>query len=113
MSKHQSGAHPVGRGERRHTRTPVDLSATVSVAGDGTSAEPFVARVTNLGQGGAFIEGPPLPFGTTLLLQVEAPGERPLELRAIVRWGDDTGFGVQFMSVGVRQTAALDRLTAA
>lgn len=109
MSKTKSGTHAVSRSERRHTRTPVDLPVTVTVP----DAEPIEGRVTNIGQGGAFIAGPLPPFGAQVVLDIQVPGEKPLELRAVVRWCDDSGFGVQFMAVGVRQTALLGRLSAA
>jgi type IV pilus assembly protein PilZ len=62
--------------------------------------------------GGMFVEsGEILPFGTELTIAVRLPGTKAdLRLPAIVRWAKPSGFGVQFGSLGARETHAISQL---
>jgi len=92
--------------KRKHPRQPVDLEATVTVEGD---TEAVVGRVRDLSIGGMFFIGVGKPaFGTKVKVVIAFP--RPsgaLEFPAVVRWGGDDGFGLQFGLVGAKETHAI------
>jgi len=75
-------------------------------------------HTSDIGLGGAYVETDrPPPVGTWLRLTVTAPTAwDPLELRAEVRWVEDTtperqgGFGVKFDSLGRAEASALYEL---
>jgi type IV pilus assembly protein PilZ len=77
--------------------------------GDGPLTE---ARCRDLSLGGMFIETPaPLPYGAALQLHLPLPGLRAGALiTAVVRWSKPDGMGVQFGSMGARETHALTLL---
>ncbi|CAN5389777.1 hypothetical protein BH11MYX1_BH11MYX1_01620 [soil metagenome] len=57
----------------------------------------------NIGVGGAFLEGPAPPVGTTITLELELPtSDHVFTLPAVVRWAAaEGGAGVQFKDVDV------------
>ncbi len=68
--------------------------------------------VTDISIGGAFVETAfPAPRGSDVVVRVWPPrwGEEVL-LAAVVRWSSRTGMGVQFISVGPRETLAIAAL---
>ncbi len=74
----------------------------------------FPGNVRNLSIGGMLIEAEDaLAFGEelTVRFQISAGGD-VFELPAIVRWTTPTGMGVQFKSIGVRETHAITELAA-
>jgi type IV pilus assembly protein PilZ len=62
--------------------------------------------------GGMFIEATAsLPFGTEITIVGRLPGAKAeLRLPGIVRWVKPHGFGVQFGSLGARETHAISEL---
>lgn len=62
--------------------------------------------------GGMFIEATAsLPFGTEITIALRLAGAKvDLRLPGIVRWVKPTGFGVQFGSLGARETHAISQL---
>lgn len=92
--------------KRQHPRQAVDLEATVTVEGD---TEAIVGRVRDLSIGGMFFIGEARPaFGTKVKVAIAFPKPSgTLELAAVVRWGGDDGFGVQFGLMGAKETHAI------
>lgn len=99
---------------RKHPRQLVHPSASWSVQGG--AAVP--ARCRDLSLGGCFLEcETPQPFGTAVVVLLELPGlldekGKPAlaTIAATVRWTKNAGMGVQFGSMGVRETHALVRV---
>ena len=61
-----------------------------------------------------FIEADPvLVYAVRVDLLVQLPGiQEPSHLPGVVRWGNNSGFGVQFLQLGARETEALAALVA-
>ena len=66
--------------------------------------EMFPATVTNISQGGAFIEtqqGESFEFGEEVVLRIKLPKvAETAEILVIVRWATPVGAGVQFKDIG-------------
>lgn len=92
--------------KRQYPRQPVDLEATVTMEGD---AEAVAGRVRDLSIGGMFFVGDGKPaFGTKVKVAIAFPKPSgTLEFPAIVRWGGEDGFGLQFGLVGAKETHAI------
>jgi type IV pilus assembly protein PilZ len=62
--------------------------------------------------GGMFIQATEvIPFGTEVTIVARFAGSKAdLRLPAIVRWAKPDGFGVQFGSLGARETHAISQL---
>jgi hypothetical protein len=73
---------------------------------------PFTGMAKDSSIGGMFIESTEiLPFAMELTIVARLPGTKAeLQLPAIVRWVKPTGFGVQFGSLGARETHAISLL---
>jgi Tfp pilus assembly protein PilZ len=72
-------------------------------------------QTLNIGFGGAFIMTPEhFAYGerVNLWLPLLGPGTVSC-LSSVVRWCDDSGFGVQFLSLGAREAYALTELALA
>jgi PilZ domain len=69
----------------------------------------LAARCRDVSLGGMFIEtATPAPYGTPLRVYARLPGLRgEAVIDAIVRWAKPDGMGVQFGSMGARETHAL------
>jgi hypothetical protein len=69
---------------------------------------------TDVSVGGAFIETAfPAPRGSDVVVRLWPPGwDEEVLLAGIVRWTGRAGMGVQFLSVGPRETLALHALVA-
>lgn len=90
--------------KRKHPRQAVDLEATVTVEGD---TDAIIGRVRDLSIGGMFFVGVGRPaFGTKVKVSIGFP-KGTLEFPAVVRWGGDDGFGLQFGLVGAKETHAI------
>ncbi len=93
---------------REHPRSLARLRVAFQV-GDGPRTE---SRSRDLSLGGMFIEtATPPPYGTAVRVHLRLPdleGEACLE--AIVRWTTAEGMGVQFASMGARQTHGIVEL---
>ena len=112
MGRHHSGGDSGTRpAVREHCRIPAELAVTFELAGGGIVEG--VAR--DLSLGGAFIEASELPaFGESVVIELHAPGGgRPLRLSGVVRWGNATGFGMQFGLLGARETHVMVQLLGA
>ena len=91
---------------RKHPRAPISSPVTFQV-GDGPRVQ---ARCVDLCLGGMFIEtGAPASYGTPVRVFVRFPG-CDAEIEAITRWSTPSGMGVQFGSMGARETHALTEL---
>jgi hypothetical protein len=105
------------RGEEGRRRLPVDLPATIAVAGE----SPRLGRVVNLTLSGAFVAtAAPVPPGAAVALDLRLPlatGVRPVTVGARVRWTNEEaaprstvlppGMGVQFVAVSLGAWDAL------
>lgn len=95
---------------RRALRVPVQQPVVVVHAGSR-----FDVIAANLSLGGVFIEpylG--LAYGDRLEVQFHPPQTRGVvRLPGVVRWTSPTGFGVQFLELGARETYALGALLTA
>jgi type IV pilus assembly protein PilZ len=92
---------------RRASRYEMRIAMSFEVAGrqvDATSR--------NIGLGGMFIETTEAaPFGASVTVHLPLPGFRaPVAIQATVRWTLPDGMGVQFGSMGARETHALMQL---
>ncbi len=58
----------------------------------------------DLSLSGAFVYADPLPaFGTTIRLDIQLTGGA-ISVEAMVRWNKPDGCGIQFVSLGARET---------
>jgi len=99
----------VAMDQRRHSRkplaVPVGFATKEGPGGEGTSRD--------LSLGGMFVETDlPLPFGAAVTLHFTLPGgAEPLALAGVVRWTKPDGMGIQFGSLGARETHAITEAT--
>ncbi len=93
---------------RQHPRRAVATDVAFQI-GAGPRVE---ARCRDVSLGGMFIETPePSPYGTPLRVYARLPGLRgEVVIECIVRWAKPDGMGVQFGSMGARETHALTLL---
>jgi hypothetical protein len=91
---------------RKHGRTPVQFALQFARAGEGSRRQ---GQAKDLSLGGMFFEAEPPPaFGENLDIYVQFPGTSvESKISAKVRWVEGKGVGVQFGSVGVRETQAI------
>ena len=94
--------------KRVHPRVSVDSQ----IMCEQRDAAPFAGLAKDISIGGMFIESSEiLPFATEITIVGRFPGVKAeLRLPAIVRWAKPTGFGVQFGSLGARETHAISEL---
>lgn len=97
------------KSRRAQPRQPLNVPIVVEHA-----AGAFNALTINVGPGGMFIEADTvLPYAATVEILVQLPGlHEPSRLPAVVRWSNESGFGVQFLQLGARETHALASLVA-
>lgn len=95
---------------RKHERQRLDLPVAYQ-AGDGPRLD---AVCKDVSLGGMFIvTESPLPFGTSLTVYLKLTALRQeAVIRAVVRWTKPGGMGVQFGTMGARETHALMELLA-
>jgi PilZ domain len=110
-------AELVVQDKRVHPRVTVDTAVSCEVRGgasleSGAPPAPFAGMAKDISIGGMFVESTEiLPFGTEITIVGRFPGAKAdLKLPAIVRWAKPTGFGVQFGSLGARETHAISEL---
>ncbi len=125
MTKHESSAPPAPapapapirtfrtrsgtiRAQRATERKELDLAVEFIV--DGGAPIPGVA--TNLGIGGAFVHtASPAQFGASVILVIRLPdGMGTASIPSTVRWCKTDGMGIQFASMGARETHGLTEL---
>jgi len=94
--------------KRSHPRVEIDTEVTC----ERRDAGAFTGMARDISIGGMFVESSEiLPFGTELSIVARLPGTKgELRLPAIVRWAKPDGFGVQFGSLGARETHAISQL---
>ena len=94
--------------KRVHPRVSVDTA----VSCEPREGAPLAGMAKDISIGGMFIEATQiLPFGTEVTIALRFPGAKAeLRLPAIVRWAKPDGFGVQFGSLGARETHAISEL---
>jgi hypothetical protein len=94
--------------KRVHPRVTVDTP----VSCERLDAAPLTGMAKDISIGGMFIEAAEiLPFGAEISIVGRFPASKAeLRLPAIVRWTKPTGFGVQFGSLGARETHAISEL---
>lgn len=98
------------RSERRDFgRTSLDLTVELTVR---ESWQTLTGVARNVSLGGMFIELAAAPaFGAAVLVRVTLPGQRELlVLPGVVRWRGEGGVGVQFGSLGARETFAITQM---
>jgi hypothetical protein len=100
---------PARNAQRTQPRIPVSLPVVVE-----HSAGILHALTVNVGPGGMFIQADAvLAYAVRVELLVQLPGiQEPSHLPGVVRWSDNSGFGVQFLQLGARETHALATLVA-
>ncbi|WP_437660337.1 PilZ domain-containing protein [Sorangium sp. So ce1182] len=96
------------RDHRKHPRRPIELSIAFRI-GDGPRID---AICRDISLGGMFIETTsPAPFGATVEVLLSLSGlKQAAAIPSIVRWTTAEGMGVQFGSMGARETYALTEL---
>ena len=68
----------------------------------------FLGDACDLSIGGMFVAGVTAPFGTRLVVHIHAlADEWTIAVPSVVRWSRENGVGVQFGSLGARETHAL------
>ena len=94
--------------KRVHPRVNVDTPVSCQPR----EGAPLLGMAKDISIGGMFIEATgTLPFGTEVTIVGRFPGMKAeLRLPGIVRWAKPTGFGVQFGSLGARETHAISEL---
>jgi hypothetical protein len=94
--------------KRVHPRVNLDTEVSCQQR----DSTPFTGMAKDISIGGMFIESTEiLPFGTEVTIVCRVPGTKAeLRLPGIVRWAKPTGFGVQFGSLGARETHAISQL---
>ena len=94
--------------KRVHPRVTVDTPVSCEPRG----GAPIAGMAKDISIGGMFIEATEsLPFGTEITIALRLPGAKvELRLPGIVRWVKPAGFGVQFGSLGARDTHAISEL---
>lgn len=108
MTKH-SQAHNLYVPESRRRAPRVPVNVWVTVEHEGTYFDAFAA---NVGVGGALVEtSTVLPYGARLVLHLPLPNvAEVLRLPGIVRWNSQSGFGIQFLELGAKETHAISVL---
>ena len=101
-------AESVVQDKRVHPRVIVNTTVTCELR----DAAAFVGLAKDISIGGMFVESTEVvPFGTEITIVGRfAGGKADLRLPGIVRWTKPEGFGVQFGSLGARDTHAISEL---
>ena len=101
-------AESVVEDKRVHPRVIVNTPVSCEVR-DGAA---FAGLAKDISIGGMFVESTEVvPFGTDVTIVGRFAGTKAdLRLPAIVRWAKPDGFGVQFGSLGARETHAISQL---
>jgi PilZ domain-containing protein len=92
--------------ERSSQRYPLKLDVEVEIGGDKKHGQS-----RNISLGGMYIESSErLAMGARLKVRFQVPTQREaVDVGAIVRWTDGTGFGVQFDGLRARDVWALGK----
>jgi type IV pilus assembly protein PilZ len=96
--------------KRKFERVPLGEPVVVV---DERTGERCVGEAADLSVGGMFIEGVKAPFGAVVTVHLHITGdEAALVLPGVVRWEREHGIGVQFGSLGARETHAITEVIA-
>lgn len=93
--------------KRRSVRVGLELPVIIEHATNRVQGQ-----TANIGFGGAFVRTPArFAYGERVDLWLPLLGPETVScLSSVVRWCDDSGFGVQFLAVGAREANALSEL---
>lgn len=94
---------------RQYPRKPLRLPVSFALV-DGSRID---ASCRDISLGGMFIETPePMPYGADVTIHLWLPGlTAETAVKSVVRWTQrGTGMGVQFGTMGARETHALIQL---
>lgn len=96
--------------QRKHSRKALQTSVAFQ-AKDGARRD---GMCSNVSIGGMFIETLfVVPFGEEVTVFMRLPGLKDeVSVKAVVRWTEAEGMGVQFGTMGARETYALTKLIA-
>lgn len=104
----RSGLRPVQRPDRRAiARFKTDCSAQIEWKG-----RVLDVLISDLGIGGLFVRSPVSPPYGEHVVVVAMLDQRKIRLGAVVRWGDERGFGAQFDALGALDAASVIALVA-
>ena len=94
--------------KRLHPRVIINTMVSCEVRAGAT----FAGLAKDISIGGMFVESTEIvPFGTEVTIVGRFAGTKAeLRLPAIVRWAKPDGFGIQFGSLGARETHAISQL---
>lgn len=94
--------------KRSHPRVPISADVTCEVSGGAS----ITGRAKDISIGGMFIESEVnVSFGTQVTIVLRLPNTKAdARLPGIIRWLKPGGFGVQFGSLGARETHAISEL---
>ena len=94
--------------KRVHPRVVVNTQVSCEVH----NGAAFTGLAKDISIGGMFVESTEVvPFGTEVTIVGRFVGTKAdLRLPAVVRWTKPDGFGVQFGSLGARETHAISQL---
>ena len=94
--------------KRVHPRVIVDTPVSCEVS----TGVAFSGLAKDISIGGMFVQSTEVvPFGTDVTIVGHFAGTKgDLRLPGIVRWAKPDGFGVQFASLGARETHAISQL---
>jgi type IV pilus assembly protein PilZ len=95
---------------RHYQRAPIDLNVEFVRKDAGASSEVrFKGRAKDISLGGMFVETThPLPFATEVVVSAAIQSGKPaFALPAVVRWTREDGMGIQFRTLGARETHAI------
>ena len=94
--------------KRVHPRVIVNAPVSCEVR----SGAVFTGLAKDISIGGMFVESTEVvPFGTEVTIVARFAGTKgDLRLPGVVRWAKPDGFGVQFGSLGARETHAISQL---
>jgi type IV pilus assembly protein PilZ len=97
---------------RQHPRQPVQAPIATVAYQVGDAGPRVDAVCENISLGGMFIQtSSPPAFGTSITVFLTLPGfKQESAIKAVVRWTKSTGMGVQFGTMGARETHALTEL---
>lgn len=94
--------------KRVHPRVIVNTPVSCEVRG----GVALTGLAKDISIGGMFFESPEvIPFGTEVTIVGRFAGTKAdIRLPGVVRWAKPDGFGVQFGSLGARETHAISQL---
>ncbi|HEY3665941.1 MAG TPA: PilZ domain-containing protein [Polyangiaceae bacterium] len=98
-----------GAAARHEKRAHPRVAVEIAVSCERRDGPALFGTVRDISIGGTFVESTELlPFGTAVVIVARLPHTKTdLRLPGVVRWAKPNGFGVQFTSLGARETHAI------